>query len=84
MTVTSELRTEVRDYIGGTWRLPASEAATEVLNPATGDVIARSPAGSAADVAAAVEAASAAYPEWRATPPAERIQYLFRLKHLLE
>ncbi len=75
---------EVRDYIGGAWRLPTSESATEVLNPATGEVMAQSPAGSAADVAAAVEAASAAFPDWRAVPPAERIQYLFKLKALLE
>jgi malonate-semialdehyde dehydrogenase (acetylating)/methylmalonate-semialdehyde dehydrogenase len=76
--------TEVLDFVGGTWKRPGSDPATEVLNPATGDVIARSPAGSVTDVAAAVEAASAAYPDWRATPPAERIQYLFKLKHLLE
>ena len=75
---------DVRDYIGGQWRRPSSDGGTEVLNPATGDVIGRSPIGSAADVAAAVDAASAALPDWRATPPAERIQYLFRLKQLLE
>ena len=46
--------------------------------------MAQSPAGSAADVASAVEAASAAFPGWRAIPPAERIQYLFKLKALLE
>jgi len=84
MTGTNELRGEVLDYIGGSWRRPSSDAATEVLNPATGDVIARAPAGSAQDVDAAVEAASAAFPEWRSTPPADRIQYLFRLKQLLE
>ncbi|HEU0138408.1 MAG TPA: CoA-acylating methylmalonate-semialdehyde dehydrogenase [Bryobacteraceae bacterium] len=84
MTGTNELRTDVLDYIGGTWRRPSSDAVTEVLNPATGDVIARAPAGSAQDVEAAVEAASAAFPEWRSTPPADRIQYLFRLKQLLD
>ena len=31
-----------------------------------------------------VAAAAAAYPEWRSTPPGERIQYLFKLKALLE
>jgi malonate-semialdehyde dehydrogenase (acetylating)/methylmalonate-semialdehyde dehydrogenase len=84
MIATSEVRGEIRDYIGGAWRKPSSDPATEVLNPATGDVIAKTPAGSAADVAAAVGAASAAFPEWRATPPAERIQYLFKFKQLLE
>src|SRR5690349_12119686 len=80
----SEIRGEVRDYIGGAWRRPTSDPATEVQNPATGDVIAKAPAGSAQDVAAAVDAASAAFPEWRAMPAPDRIQYLFKLKQLLE
>jgi malonate-semialdehyde dehydrogenase (acetylating)/methylmalonate-semialdehyde dehydrogenase len=84
MIATTGIRTEVLDFIGGEWRRPSSGAGTEVSNPATGDVLARAPLGSKEDVAAAVEAASAAFPEWRATPPAERIQYLFRLKQLLE
>ena len=75
---------EVRDYTGGEWRRPSSSSSSEVLNPATGEVIGHAPAGTAADVAAAVDAASAAFPEWRAVPPADRIQYLFRLKQLLD
>ncbi|MGH7174285.1 MAG: CoA-acylating methylmalonate-semialdehyde dehydrogenase [Gemmataceae bacterium] len=82
--MTTALYGEVRNYMGGAWRKTSSEPATDVLNPATGELIARSPAGSAREVAAAVEAAAAAFPDWRATPPAERIQYLFRLKQLLE
>src|SRR5690606_23734371 len=38
----------------------------------------------ARDVGRAVEAAAAAFPEWRRTPPGDRIQYLFQLKGLLE
>ncbi|MBI5282375.1 MAG: CoA-acylating methylmalonate-semialdehyde dehydrogenase [Candidatus Solibacter usitatus] len=76
--------TEVLNYIGGGWRRPHSAAGLEVINPATGNLLAVSPAGDAADVEAAVQAASAAFPEWRAMPPAERVQYLFRFKQLLE
>jgi malonate-semialdehyde dehydrogenase (acetylating) / methylmalonate-semialdehyde dehydrogenase len=75
---------EVLNYIGGEWRRPDSGAGLEVINPATGEVLAVSPAGSAEDVQAAVAAAAAAFPAWREVPPAERIQYLFRLKQLLE
>jgi malonate-semialdehyde dehydrogenase (acetylating)/methylmalonate-semialdehyde dehydrogenase len=75
---------EVRNYIGGEWRSSASEAGVEVRNPATGELLGRSPAGGTDDIAAAVEAAGAAFPEWRAVPAPERIQYLFRLKQLLE
>lgn len=75
---------EVLNYIGGQWRRPLSPDGIEVFNPATGEVLARSPEGSPEDAAAAVQAASAAFPAWRAVPPGERIQYLFRFKSLLE
>jgi len=45
---------------------------TPVFNPSTGDVIAECPAGGAAEVNAAVEAAQSAFPAWRETPPVER------------
>ena len=56
-----------------------------MVNPATGETLARSPIASKEDVNAAVTAAAAAaYPAWRRTPPEDRIQYLFKLKQLLE
>lgn len=75
---------EVRNYINGQWRHALGEGASEVTNPATGEVLAQAPAGSPEEVAGAVEAAAAAFPAWRAVPPGERIQFLFRLKQLLE
>src|SRR3984957_237567 len=75
---------ELSDYFGGEWRRsPATEFA-DVVNPATAERLARVPVGTRADVDAAVRAASAAYPAWRRTPPEDRIQYLFKLKQLLE
>jgi acyl-CoA reductase-like NAD-dependent aldehyde dehydrogenase len=44
----------------------------EVVNPATGDVIAEVPEGTQADVDRAVAAAKAAFPGWRDTTPGER------------
>ena len=55
-----------------------------VINPATTETIAQVPLGGDDDVAAAVEAASAAFPGWRTTPPEERIQFLFKLKQSME
>ncbi len=75
---------EVLNFIGGEWREPVSKAGLEILNPATGDLLAVAPVGGAEDVDAAVQAAAAAFPGWRAIPPADRVQYLFRLKALLE
>jgi len=74
----------VRNYISGKWCEPRGAERIELRNPATGEVIGEAPAGDAADAAAAVEAAAKAFPQWRAVPPGERIQYLFRLKALLE
>ncbi len=55
-----------------------------VLNPANGEVIARTPLSLAADVDAAAKAAAEAFPAWRRTPAQDRVQYLFKLKFLLE
>jgi len=76
--------TEVLNFIGGQWLGSKSPAGTEVRNPATGELIARSPTGDREDVEQAAAAAQAALPDWKATPPEERIQHLFRLKQLLE
>jgi malonate-semialdehyde dehydrogenase (acetylating)/methylmalonate-semialdehyde dehydrogenase len=73
----------LRNYAGG-WISSDLEDCTNVTNPATGETLARVPKGTSKDVDLAVQAAASAYPEWRRTPPEERIQYLFRLKSLLE
>ena len=65
--------------------VPALTAETvEVRDPATDEVLARVPLSGAAEVAAAVEAAGAAFEIWREVPAGERIQPLFRLKGLLQ
>ncbi|MFC5022394.1 aldehyde dehydrogenase family protein, partial [Streptomyces coeruleoprunus] len=67
-------------YIDGGWRPAATHDTTAVVNPATEEVIARVPAGSAQDVDAAVRAARAAFPGWSATPPAERAARIAALR----
>ncbi len=84
MTVAAPSLTKVSNYIGGKWVDSHAGEWQEVINPATGEVLARVPLSTPADVAAAVEAAAAAFPEWRRTPPVDRIQPLFKLKALLE
>ena len=74
----------IHNLIGGKWVSSTSPAGIELINPATGEPLGHSPAGSAAEVDAAVQAAQAAFPAWRATPAADRMQYLFKLKSLLE
>jgi malonate-semialdehyde dehydrogenase (acetylating)/methylmalonate-semialdehyde dehydrogenase len=74
----------VRNLIGGNWLKPESQGGLELINPATGESLGQAPPGSAAEVNAAVEAAQAASPGWRATPVGDRVQFLFKLKNLLE
>ena len=83
MTISAQ--TDVlANYIGGRWHTPGGRDALEIRNPATGDTLARVPLSAAEEVHRAVSVASEAWNGWRRTPPTERIQYLFRLKQLLE
>jgi malonate-semialdehyde dehydrogenase (acetylating)/methylmalonate-semialdehyde dehydrogenase len=71
------------NYINGAWQ-QSPGGHLDVTNPATAEVIAHAPSTPAAGVDAAVQAAAAAFPEWRRTPVTDRIQPLFRFKALLE
>src|SRR5215468_8375540 len=75
---------ELENYVNGAWRRATASEFADVTNPATAELLARTPLSAAADVDAAVQAAAAAFPAWRRTPPGERVQYLFKLKSLLE
>ena len=75
---------KVQNYIGGHWVDSDAKQFTDVFNPATGELIARTPMGTAADVDRAVQAATKAFPEWRMTPPVNRVKPLFKLKELME
>src|SRR5689334_2985255 len=56
----------------------------EVTNPSTGEVIRSVPFANAADVDAAVKAASAAFPAWRDTPVVRRARVLNKFRELIE
>jgi malonate-semialdehyde dehydrogenase (acetylating)/methylmalonate-semialdehyde dehydrogenase len=75
---------DILNYVNGAWRKSTATEFVNVINPASGEVIARTPISTKADVDAVVQAAAAAFPAWRRTPAGERIQYLFKLKFLLE
>ena len=72
------------NFIGGRWMKARAADFFDVHNPATGDVIGRTPLSSGADVDAAVQAATEAFPGWRETPVNTRAQVLYRLKALIE
>src|SRR6202451_754307 len=72
------------NYIAGSW--VAAGAATgelDVITPATGAALARVPLSGRADLDAAVAAARAALPEWRAVSVIARARKLFELRERL-
>ena len=84
MTVAAPSATRVPHFINGQWTDSQASDWQDVINPATSEILASVPLADAAEVTRAIEAAAAAYPAWRRTPPEDRIQPLFKLKMLLE
>jgi malonate-semialdehyde dehydrogenase (acetylating)/methylmalonate-semialdehyde dehydrogenase len=74
----------IRNYIAGQWRESLATERVPVINPATGEELGRTPLSPAGEVDQAARAAAAAFPAWRRTPVTDRVQFLFKLKVLLE
>ena len=72
------------NYVGGKWQAAATTAYLDVLNPATGAIMAEVPLSTGTELDAAAHLAHQAFQQWRRVPPPDRIQPLFRLKQLLE
>ncbi|MBA2513999.1 MAG: gamma-aminobutyraldehyde dehydrogenase [Solirubrobacterales bacterium] len=83
MATTTDLQT-YDNFVNGEWVAPADGATEAVVNPATGEDLARAPLSSAADVAAAVHAARAAFPGWSTTTPGERAHAILKFADALE
>ncbi|MFC3505585.1 aldehyde dehydrogenase family protein [Micromonospora krabiensis] len=76
--MTTSPLTAAGHWIGGE-TVAGSAGTLPVVNPATGDLVAETAAGTAADVDRAVAAARAAFPSWSATTPAHRAAVLRRV-----
>ena len=74
----------MHNYIEGQWRESSATETLPVVNPATGEELGRTPLSPAAEVDQAAQAAARAFPGWRRVPVTDRVQFLFRLKTLLE
>src|SRR5258706_2391087 len=72
------------NFIGGRWVNASTAEFFDVHNPAVGDIIGRTPLSTGADVDAAVQAATRAFPAWRDTPVNARAQVLYRFQAQLE
>jgi malonate-semialdehyde dehydrogenase (acetylating)/methylmalonate-semialdehyde dehydrogenase len=74
----------LENYVGGKWARSQATGFVNVHNPARGEVIAKTPLSTRADLDTAVAAAAKAFPAWRDTPVAIRARAMFRFAHLLE
>ena len=75
MNIASAIRTDSlidRAYIAGEWRSARTGRTLNVENPATGEIIGTIPDCDENDTRAAIDAAAAALPAWRATTVGER------------
>jgi acyl-CoA reductase-like NAD-dependent aldehyde dehydrogenase len=73
-----------KNLVGGEWVDALDGQTMEVLNPATGEVIAEVPKCSDADVERAVDAARTAWDEWQTKTPKDRMELLLALANVME
>ena len=74
---------ELPVLVAGQWQPITAATYTDVHNPSTGEVIARTPMCAAGDVDTAVQAARKAFPAWSNTPAPNRAAILFKYRQLL-
>ncbi|HEV8197529.1 MAG TPA: aldehyde dehydrogenase [Gemmatimonadales bacterium] len=72
------------NYIAGAQVSPSAGRYLDVLEPATGTVFAQVPASDETDLATAVSAARAAFPDWSDAPAAFRSELLLRIADLID
>src|SRR5580698_9971044 len=75
---------ELSHFINGQRAAGMSGQFADVYDPAQGRVSARVPVASTTEVAAAVDAAKAAFPAWSETAPLTRARLMFKFKELLD
>jgi malonate-semialdehyde dehydrogenase (acetylating)/methylmalonate-semialdehyde dehydrogenase len=71
-------------YVNGQWEEAAGTTTHPITNPATGEVIARVPYATAAQVDRVARLAHDAFLKWREVPVIDRVQVFYRYKTLLE
>jgi betaine-aldehyde dehydrogenase len=82
--VTAPTATTLRNFVNGEFVAAASEAVSEVVDPATGEAYATAPVSGGQDVDRALRAAADAFGTWRDTTPAERSLALLKFADAIE
>jgi len=74
----------LKNYVNGEWVESRGAKTVDVINPATQEVLAKVPLSIQEDVKDAIKAAKEAFCEWKCTPPATRVRYLYEYRNLLD
>ena len=74
----------LKPFINGQFVESSTENYLDAYNPSTGEVAARVPCCTNAEVESAIQAAKAAFPAWAATPVIKRVQVLYKMRDLIE
>lgn len=82
MVVLKEVTT-LKNYIGGQWVESKSSRLEDVVNPATGEIIAKVPISEQQDVENAVSVAKEAFDSWKKVSVVKRSRILFKYQQLL-
>ncbi|MBA2445560.1 MAG: aldehyde dehydrogenase family protein, partial [Nocardioidaceae bacterium] len=83
-TLVSPNPRSLRNFINGGYAEPKTDAVLDVINPSTGQVVAKAPVSSPADVDEAYGAAAKAFEKWGQTTPSERQQAMLRFADAIE
>jgi betaine-aldehyde dehydrogenase len=82
--VTQTSPRALRNFVNGEYREASAETRSDVVNPATGHVVASAPVSNQADVDAAYAAAAKAFESWRDTTPGERQRMMLKFADAVE
>jgi len=75
---------KLKFFMDGAWQESKTDKYMPVTNSSTGALMAEAPRCTLEEVNGCVEAAAEAFPAWRDTPLAKRVQVMFNYKFLLE
>ena len=67
-TMATTSAPDLQNYFNGAWQRSSATEFVDVTNPATTEILARTPLSTTADVEAVVKAAADAFPGWRRVP----------------
>ncbi len=74
----------LKNYINGKWVDSTTDETRDVINPASGEVLAKTPICTKEEALETIKAAKEAFWKWRTTPAQSRIRYLYDFRDALE